>query len=71
MAKQTGSESFNMDVEDWKKIGKGALIAFAGAALVQIGTYISSGVAFDWQIWLVGAVSVGINAGRKYLVDNS
>ncbi len=65
--KRTGSPAWSLDTTDWKKIGKGALIAFGGAALVSLGEWITTGTVQPWKSALIAAASVGINAVWKYL----
>jgi hypothetical protein len=67
---ESTSGKFELNTTDMKKIFKGALLAFGGAVLVQISTYLSTGVVFDWKIWLTGAVAVGLNAVYKFIQDN-
>jgi hypothetical protein len=61
------SKKNSYNSEDIKKIGKGAIIAFSGAALYQLSVFISTGILFDWKVWVGGILSVGINAAWKYL----
>jgi hypothetical protein len=61
------SKKFKLNETDYKKIGKGALIAFGGAFLVSLGEWLSTGSVELWKPALVAAVSVGINAVWKYL----
>ena len=68
-----GSESFGLNYGDFYKIGKGALLAAAGAAgsyLLQVGVP----TKLDKQEWLVlGAAlgSVALNAAYKFLTDTT
>jgi len=55
---------------DWKKIGKGALIAFGGAFLLSIGEWLTTGNVELWKPALGAALSVGINAVWKLLQGN-
>lgn len=60
-------EAFSFDKKTLKKIGKGALIAGGGAAIVAILQYVQ-GVDFGANSAIVGAVcSVLINALREYI----
>ena len=65
-----GSGNFAVNAEDLKKLGKGMLIAVAGAAL----TYGSEWVAgTDFGMWtpiIVAGWSVTVNLVRKFVVDN-
>lgn len=52
---------------DYKKVGKGLLIALGGAAL----TYVAQ-LQFDFGVWTPVAVAVAsalINAGRVYIAS--
>lgn len=72
--KQLGSFNFSMSPEDWKKIGKGFLIALAGAALtyatsVFIPSLEDSGNAV--LLTVAAVVSVLVNTARKFLTDTT
>jgi len=55
---------------DWKKIGKGLLIALAGAFLTY-GTEVIPGIDLGWTTPLVVAGwSVIVNAVRKWIASN-
>lgn len=69
--KETGSASGALDATDWKKIGKGAVIAFGGAFLLSVGEWLTTGNVEIWKPALMGALSVGINAVWKFLQNNS
>lgn len=68
-----GSKSLSLNWEDIKKIIKGTLIASGGAAL----TYLTVNVIPDLesangiQMILFASFSSIINAGRKWLTDQS
>ena len=51
---------------DYKKIAKGAAIAFSAAALYSISQALTSGI-IDWKIYIPAAIAVGINAVLKLL----
>jgi hypothetical protein len=68
--KEEQSAKWELNNVDLKKILKGALIAFGGAFLTQISIYLTSGIVFDWKVWLAGAFAVGINAVMKLLKEN-
>lgn len=60
-------QAFSFDKETLKKIGKGALIAGGGAAIVAILQYVQ-GVDFGSNSALVGAVcAILINVLREYI----
>ncbi len=65
----TGSEQFSLNSVDFKKIVKGAAIAFGSAVVMQTSLFLSTGVAFDAKIWLTSLLAVGINATWKYLTN--
>ena len=72
MAEQinTGSPSYSTNSADWKKIGKGAIIAILGAVLTY-GSSIIGHVDFTYYTPLVTAVwSVIVNAGWKFIANN-
>lgn len=64
------SDKYTLNSEDYKKIAKGATIAFAGATLYSIATWLSNG-SVNWNTFLTVAVpaalSVGINAAIKWI----
>jgi hypothetical protein len=55
-------------------VGKGLLIAAAGAALTYVTAWISGGgvqeIFGEFAPIIVAALSVGVNAGRKLLASN-
>lgn len=63
------SEFMALNQEDYKKIAKGAGIAFGAAALFSISTWLATGEV-NWttflQVCIPAALSTGINAGLKY-----
>ena len=61
------SPSLSLNKTDYKKIVKGAIIAFSGAALVSITEWLITGNVELWKPALIAAVSVGINAAWKFL----
>lgn len=61
------SKALKLNSTDYKKILKGAAIAFGGAAIMQLNLFISSGVTFDWKVWITSLLAVGINAVWKFL----
>ena len=67
---QTGSPAGSINREEMKKVGKGALIAFAGAALTVLVDVIP-GVDFGKYTVVVMAVnSVVVNLLRIWLSNN-
>jgi len=57
--------------ENLKKVGKGALIAGAGAAITIVS---DSALAFDygeWSVVVATVLSILINLGRKVLAKES
>ena len=62
---------FNLNLIDWQKIGKGLLIALAGAFLTY-GTETIPGIDLGWLTPLVVAGwSVIVNLLRKWIPDNT
>jgi len=62
-----GSPRFTLNREDYKKIGKGALIAILGA-LLTYGSEVVGSVDFgEYMPFVVAAWSVIVNAGWKYI----
>lgn len=69
--KKTGSKTYEMNKEDWKKIGIGALIAIAGALATWMQEVIP-GVNFgSYTTVMIVVNSVVINILRKWVSDNS
>jgi hypothetical protein len=65
------SKRFWLDTEDWKKIGKGALLALAPAVVVFLGD-LTSMVDFGASAPIIAAIaSIGINFLRKWITDNT
>ena len=63
------SEKFSLNGIDFQKIGKGALIALAGAGIAFLGQL--SGMDFGSWTVLVGAMcSVAVNALNKFIQGN-
>jgi hypothetical protein len=69
MAKTTQSASMTLNAVDYKKIAKGAAIAFGGAALATISGWLAAGDV-NWTLFLSmcvpAALSTGINAVLKW-----
>lgn len=69
--KQKGSARFSLDTTDWKKIGKGALIALGGALLTYVASILSLiDIGSTWTPILVGMLGVLINAGWKFIENH-
>lgn len=68
-----GSKSFSLAKDDWIKIGKGALIAAAGAALAVIAEQAipalqGSGAA---GAIMASVLAIAVNAVRKWIMDTT
>ena len=61
------SEALEMNKEDMKKVGKGLMIALAGAALTYLEETIPSVTFGEWTIIVTALNSVIVNFGRKLL----
>lgn len=67
MANKITSPSMSIDMIGLKKVGKGLLIAAAGAALTYLAEAIP-GIDFGaWTPLVVAGTSVLVNFGRKFL----
>ena len=65
------SKKYSLITEDFRKVGIGLLIALGGAALTYLQDTIP-GVDFGQYQPIVMAVnSIIVNAGRKYLTENT
>lgn len=65
-----GSKLFQLNAEDYKKIGKGALIAVGGALLTYLSETIAN-IDFGQYTPVVMAVwTIIFNAARKALTNN-
>lgn len=63
--------NFNLSQENWLKVGKGVLIAMAGAGLTYMSEF-ASGVDFGMLTpVVVSAFSVAVNFLRKLKEENS
>lgn len=64
-----GSPAKTLNSADYKKIAKGAGLAFGAAVLYSIAAWLSSGEV-DWNLFLTvcvpAALSTGINAVMKW-----
>jgi hypothetical protein len=68
------SKKFSLNSEDLLKIGKGALIAAAGAALAYLSAQVFPQLAESGNSTLVVVAAIGavvVNAAQKYLRDNT
>ena len=69
-----GSEKFSLAKKDFLKIGKGALIAAAGAVLAYLSTQVFPQLQESGDATLVVVAAIGavvINAAQKYLQDTT
>tara|TARA_B100000700_G_scaffold319225_1_gene413975 strand:- start:2312 stop:2545 length:234 start_codon:yes stop_codon:yes gene_type:complete len=66
-----GSPSFSLGNADFKKLGKGMLIAVAGAALTYGSEWISGTDFGTWTPIVVAGWSVAVNFIRKFVSNNS
>ena len=64
-----GSERFHLAQEDLKRIGKGALIAAAGALLTYLADALPSIDFGSWTPVVVSVFSILVNIARKFLTD--
>ncbi len=66
------SNKFKLESVDWKKIGKGAMIALGGALLTYLADTIPTiNLSPEIKPLVVALFSVLINAGRKLIKDNN
>ena len=69
-----GSEKFSLAKKDFLKIGKGALIAAAGAVLAYLSTQVFPQLQESGDVMLITIAGIGavvINAAQKYLQDTT
>ena len=66
-SRNTGSPAFSFSSIDWLKIGKGALIAAAGAGLTYVTEWASGTDFGDYTPIVMAALSVAANIFRKYV----
>lgn len=63
------SKKYELNKTDYKKIAKGAALAFGAAVLVSVSTWLSQGEV-NWNLFITvcipAALSTGINAGMKF-----
>lgn len=67
----TRKDGVRMNRQDWIKVGKGALVAAAGAALAYMSTDVIPGLeqSSGTGEFLAAALAVLINAARKWIVS--
>ena len=68
---EKGSERFKLNTTDFKKIGKGALIAIIGALLTYGTDYVMKLETGKYVPLIVAVWSIVANACWKFLKDNS
>lgn len=66
-----GSSAFTLNGTDWKKIGKGLLVALAGAGLTYLTEWISGADFGTVTPIIVAGFSVIANLLRKWIVNNT
>lgn len=66
VTKVEGSPKGSLNSNDWKKIGKGAMIALAGAALTFLAELIPGLDFGKYTLIVVPMLSVLVNAGLKW-----
>lgn len=64
------SPKFTLNVEDAKALGKGLLIALAGAALTYVTEQIPNVDFGQWTPLVVATWSVVVNTARKWITEN-
>lgn len=66
-----GSNSFTINAEDIKKLGKGMMIAVAGAALTYGTTWLADTDFGMWTPVIVAGWSITVNFVRRFIADNT
>lgn len=61
------SKAFSFKGIDWAKVGRGALVAVAGALLTYGTTFVTGTDFGSYTPIVVAAWSVVVNVGRKYI----
>lgn len=69
--KVIGSEAYDLDHLDLKKLGRNALIYGLGAALTYSYDYLMSMDLHGYAIFIVPIVAGGIDALRRYFRNNT
>lgn len=64
-----GSKPLTLKEHDWKKIGKGLLIAIGGAGLTYLQDILLTIDFGEWTPIVVALNSVLINIIRKWIID--
>lgn len=64
------SEPGKVDRAELEKVGRGALIAAAGAGLTYLTAWITGANFGDWTPVIVAAWAIAANAARKYIGNN-
>lgn len=64
------SRKYQLTFDDLGKIGKGLLIAMAGAGLTYLTEQIPNVELGDWTPVVVAFFSVAVNLARKWLEEN-
>lgn len=70
MADESSSPSFTLDKTDFKKLGKGAVIAALGALLTYAATFLPNADFGNMTPFITGALSIVVNLGWKYIKNN-
>jgi hypothetical protein len=71
LGRQKVKMSFNLNVEDWGKVGKGLLIAVGGAALTYLGQFVTGSDFGEMTPIVVAGFSVLVNYMRKIGVSTT
>lgn len=66
---ETGSPAGHLNVTDWRKIGKGALIALGGALLAYLSEQVIPGLESNDLAWLAPLASVLVNMAQKWVTN--
>lgn len=67
MVNQTQSSFGKLNITDWRKIGKGALIAIGGSLLAYLATVIANVNWGSYAYIAIPLAAIIINAGQKWL----
>lgn len=68
------STRFSLQAVDWRSIGRGAIVALAGAALAYVPMFLNFQYVigtFDITPFVAAALAVVANILRKFVSDNS
>ena len=66
-----GSPPGKLDGTDWSKIGKGALLAAAAAAITAAANYVGGLDLDDKSATIVSIVAVVLNIARKWILTGT